>query len=138
MAKMVLWSAMKGRVLMNGRPAAGAVLVRNYSWHWKNEKGSDRTTADTNGDFTFPAIEGSIYEFHDLGPEYTQLIDQGSKETDLTKRQAIYSQAAHIMYDDPPMPYLIIPQDIYGANKKVQGFQPRTDQVLWLFPANIA
>ena len=59
MAKMVLWSAMKGRVLMNGRPAAGAVLVRNYSWHWKNEKGSDRTTADTNGDFTFPAIEGS-------------------------------------------------------------------------------
>ena len=59
MAKMVLWSAMKGRVLMNGQPAAGAVLVRNYSWHWKNEKGSDRTTANANGDFSFPAIEGS-------------------------------------------------------------------------------
>lgn len=59
MAKMVLWSAMKGRVLMNGQPAAGAVLVRNYSWHWKNEKGGDKTTASANGDFSFPALEGS-------------------------------------------------------------------------------
>lgn len=58
MAKMVLWSAMKGRVLLNGQPAAGAVLVRNYSWHWKNEKGSDKTVANAEGEFNFPAIEG--------------------------------------------------------------------------------
>jgi hypothetical protein len=58
MAKMVLWSAMKGRVLLNGQPAAGAVLVRNYSWHWKNEKGSDQTVANAAGEFSFPAIEG--------------------------------------------------------------------------------
>jgi len=58
MAKMVLWSAMKGRVSMNGQPAAGAVLVRRYSWHWTNEKGSDRTTANAIGEFSFPAIEG--------------------------------------------------------------------------------
>lgn len=58
MAKMVLWSAMKGRVVMNGKPAAGAVLVRNYFWHWANEKGTDRTVADATGAFTFPAIEG--------------------------------------------------------------------------------
>jgi len=59
MAKMVLWSAMKGRVLMNGQPAAGAVIVRDYSWHWKNEKGGDRTTTNANGEFALPAIEGS-------------------------------------------------------------------------------
>ena len=61
MAKMVLWSAMKGRVLMNGQPAAGAVLVRNYSWHWKNEKGSDQTVTDAAGEFSFPAIEGRAW-----------------------------------------------------------------------------
>ena len=59
MAKMVLWSAMKGRVLMDGQPAAGAVLVRRYHWHWKDEKGSDRTTTNANGEFALPAIEGS-------------------------------------------------------------------------------
>lgn len=58
MAKMVLWSAMKGRVLLNGQPAAGAVLVRNYNWHWKNEKGADKTVANAEGEFSFPAIEG--------------------------------------------------------------------------------
>jgi hypothetical protein len=58
MAKMVLWSAMKGRVLMNGQPATGAVLVRNYNWHWKNEKGTDQTVTNAAGQFSFPAIEG--------------------------------------------------------------------------------
>ncbi len=32
MAPRVPWSAMKGRVPMNGRPATGAVLARNYNW----------------------------------------------------------------------------------------------------------
>lgn len=49
---------MKGHVLMNGQPAAGAVLVRNYFWHWKSEKGADRSVADEAGEFSLPAIEG--------------------------------------------------------------------------------
>lgn len=61
MGKMVIWSAMKGRVLMNGQPAAGAVLVRRYSWHWKNEKGSDQTVANAAGEFSFPPIERSSF-----------------------------------------------------------------------------
>ena len=61
MAKMVLWLAMKGRVLMNGQPAAGAVLVRHDDWHWKDEKGSDRAVANVAGEFVFPAIDGSSF-----------------------------------------------------------------------------
>lgn len=57
MAKMVMWSAMKGRVLMNGKPAAGAVLKRDFFWHWKSENGTDQTTADAAGEFAFPTIE---------------------------------------------------------------------------------
>ena len=44
MAKMVIWSAMKGRVLMNGQPAAGATLKRDFNWGWKDENGSDQAT----------------------------------------------------------------------------------------------
>ena len=61
MAKMVIWSAMKGRVLMNGQPAAGAVLKRNFFWHWKSENGSDETKANAAGEFSFPAIERSSF-----------------------------------------------------------------------------
>ena len=61
MAKMVIWSAMKGRVLLNGQPAAGAVLTREFFWHLKSEKGSDETTADAAGEFSFPTIERSSF-----------------------------------------------------------------------------
>src|ERR1700712_5744777 len=53
MAKKVLWSAMNGRVLMNGQPAAGAVLARSWHWHWKNEKASDQAVANAAGQFSF-------------------------------------------------------------------------------------
>jgi hypothetical protein len=58
MAKMVLWSAMKGRVSMNGQPAAGAALVSSYLWHWNNEKASDQAVANAAGELAFPVIEG--------------------------------------------------------------------------------
>lgn len=61
MGKMVIWSAMKGRVLLNGKPAAGAVLKRDFNWGWKDENGSDQTTADAAGEFSFPAIERSSF-----------------------------------------------------------------------------
>ncbi|MFG6489651.1 DUF6795 domain-containing protein [Roseateles sp. BYS78W] len=85
MAKMVLWSAMKGRVLLKGQPAAGAVLVRNYSWHWKNEKGSDRTVANAAGEFSFPAIEGrSLLGFlpHEPVIEQVMTIEYQGKSYD--------------------------------------------------------
>jgi hypothetical protein len=58
MAKKVLWSAMSGRVLMNGQPAAGAVLARSWHWHWNNEKAADQAVANAAGQFSFPAVEG--------------------------------------------------------------------------------
>ena len=59
MAKMVIWSSMKGRVVLNGQPAAGAVLVRNFDWQWKDETGSDKVVANAAGEFSFPPIERS-------------------------------------------------------------------------------
>jgi len=61
MAKMVIWSAMKGHVLMNGEPAAGAVLKRDFNWAFKDENGSDQTTTNPAGEFSFPAIERASF-----------------------------------------------------------------------------
>ena len=49
---------MKGRVVLNDQPAAGAVLTRKYHWHWGDKKSSDQATANAAGEFTFAAIEG--------------------------------------------------------------------------------
>ncbi|MBX5443679.1 ABC transporter substrate-binding protein [Sphaerobacter sp.] len=82
-------------------------------------------------------VQGSAYETHDLGDEYSRLVDEASRRTDLDEQLALYHQAAQIMHDDPPMLFLVIPQDIYGVSKRVRGFQPRTDQVLWLFTVDV-
>lgn len=82
-------------------------------------------------------IDGSIYSFHSVGERFTELVDEGTRTTDQAARAEIYSEAAQIMHDDPPMLYLIVPQDIHGVSKKVQGFKPRVDQVLWLYDVSV-
>lgn len=59
MAKLMIWSPMKGRVSMNGLPAAGAVLVRHFEGQCKDAAGSDRMVADPGGEFSSPSIERS-------------------------------------------------------------------------------
>jgi hypothetical protein len=61
MAKMVIFSAVQGRVLDNGKPVAGAQIERTFKWAWKDESGSDTTTTGTAGEFTLPAIERSSF-----------------------------------------------------------------------------
>ena len=59
MAKMVIFSAVNGRVLLDGKPVAGAVIERRFKWGWKDEAGTDSTTIDAAGAFALPAIERS-------------------------------------------------------------------------------
>jgi len=59
MAKMVLFSAVQGRVLEDGKPVAGATLEREAKWTWKNEMRNDSTTSGADGVFAFDAIVGS-------------------------------------------------------------------------------
>lgn len=56
MGKMVLFSAVRGTVLQDGKPVAGAAIEREFDWAWKSEKGRDATTTDAAGAFALPAI----------------------------------------------------------------------------------
>ena len=61
MAKMVIFSPVNGKVLLNGSPVAGAVVEREWKWAWKDETGSDRAATAADGQFTLPLVErGSL------------------------------------------------------------------------------
>lgn len=55
MAKMVIFSAVSGKVVLHGAPVAGAQIERSFVWG--DETGSDRTTSAADGSFSLPAIE---------------------------------------------------------------------------------
>lgn len=61
MAKMVIFSAVKGRVLDGDKPVAGAVIEREFRWGWKDEIGIDKTTSGADGAFSLPVIERSSF-----------------------------------------------------------------------------
>ena len=59
MAKMVIFTAVQGKVLLAGKPVAGAVVEREFRWAWKQETGVDSAQTDMAGQFSLPAIERS-------------------------------------------------------------------------------
>ena len=83
MAKMVMFSAVSGKVLQDGKPVAGAVVEREFRWSWKSETGSDSTQTDASGAFRLPVIErsslmGSVMP-HEPLVRQTILIKHGGK-----------------------------------------------------------
>jgi peptide/nickel transport system substrate-binding protein len=56
------------------------------------------------------------------------LIDAGGKEMDKAKRAEIYRQAGQLMYEEASVAFLFQSIDLYGAARRVKGFQPRGDQ----------
>ncbi len=56
MFKVCLFSPVKGKVVLKGQPVEGAVIERTCKWNWKNEKKSDQTVTDKNGEFALPGI----------------------------------------------------------------------------------
>ena len=63
-------------------------------------------------------------------PRIQELLETGLRETDLAERGAIYKELNQIWNDDPLGIYLIVPNDLYGASTTVEGFVPRSDQVV--------
>ena len=83
MAKMVMFSAVSGKVLQDGKPVAGAVVEREFRWSWKEETGTDSTQTNAAGEFRFPVIErsslmGSLLP-HEPIVRQTILIKHGGK-----------------------------------------------------------
>ena len=57
MGEVVIFSAVRGVVTLQGKPVAGATLERETRWTWGKETVNDVTTTAADGAFSFPAIK---------------------------------------------------------------------------------
>ena len=59
MSSKVIFSELHGQVLAAGAPVAGASVDRSWNWGLTDEKGSDRTITDADGQFRLPEVSRS-------------------------------------------------------------------------------
>jgi peptide/nickel transport system substrate-binding protein len=75
--------------------------------------------------------EGSTYGRGNYGlysnARVDELIKLGEIETDVAKRHQIYNEAQKIIWEEAPMVFLFVPQEIEGASARVQNWSPSPD-----------
>jgi peptide/nickel transport system substrate-binding protein len=82
--------------------------------------------------------KGTIYRFWDYPARWDELIAQAAREPSESKQTEMYNELSRITHADPFAIFLIVPKDIYAANRRVKGFAPRIDQALLLYGATLA
>jgi peptide/nickel transport system substrate-binding protein len=83
-------------------------------------------------------VRDSPYEFHALPDEFTTVVNDASQATDPAVQEELFLRASEIIAEEVPLLLLHVPNDNYGTSTRVQGFEPRRDQVLWLFNVTLA
>lgn len=61
MGKMYLFSAVHGVIVHKGKPVVGAVVEREYFWHWKDRQVVEETKTNAQGEFQFAEATGSSF-----------------------------------------------------------------------------
>jgi len=56
-----LFSEVRGVVVSQGKPVAGAVIERSYDWSWKEQQGKDQVVTDDKGEFYLSPIVGTAF-----------------------------------------------------------------------------
>ncbi len=56
-----------------------------------------------------------------------ELINIGASEPDPQKRQEIYNEAQHLIYEDAPAVFLYVPQEVEAASTNIRNWQPSPD-----------
>lgn len=63
------------------------------------------------------------------GENIDKLAEEARQETDPAKRADLYRTILKTACDDPPVVYLLNPEDVYGASKRLE-FKPRFDSAV--------
>lgn len=76
MTMHVLFSPVSGRIVLAGKPVAGASVKRWFRGGFSDKEATDITTTDTSGNFSFPSVTSSsiIARFIPHEPSITQKI----------------------------------------------------------------
>lgn len=67
--------------------------------------------------------------------EVDRLLDAANGEADQEKRSQMYQDAQIIVNDEAPLVFLWLPQDIYGANARLEGWKPSGRGIIKLHDA---
>ncbi|MBL8698494.1 MAG: ABC transporter substrate-binding protein [Alphaproteobacteria bacterium] len=70
-------------------------------------------------------------------PEVDRLLTAADTETDVAKRSKMYEDAQAIIHREAPLLYLWLPQDVYGASRRLKDWQPSPRGVVKLHDARI-
>ncbi|HMU52629.1 MAG TPA: ABC transporter substrate-binding protein [Geminicoccaceae bacterium] len=70
--------------------------------------------------------------------EVDRLLTEADTELDVDKRAGMYREAQAIIHEEAPLLYLWLPQDVYGASERLQGWQPSPRGIIKLHDASIA
>jgi len=63
-------------------------------------------------------------------PEVERLIQLGGSTIDQEERKRIYSRIARLLQEDPAFISLYQVYDYYGVSKRLEGFQPRSNELI--------
>jgi len=80
-----IFSQVRGVVVSQGKPVAGAIIERSFDWTWKNKKGEDQTSTNDKGEFHLPEIVGTAFLGwlpHQAMIQQTILIKHGGRSYD--------------------------------------------------------
>lgn len=69
--------------------------------------------------------------------EVDRLLTAADTETDVAKRSKMYEDAQAIIYREAPLLYLWLPQEIYGASKRLKDWQPSPRGIIKLHRARV-
>lgn len=82
-------------------------------------------------------LNGQPYSYTNM-PAFDDLILQARQTVDQDQRFELYQQATEMLCEDPPALYLHQLSNIYGVNKRVQGFEELPDQRMYFADVSIS
>lgn len=94
---------------------------------------------DPDANYTVLVIAESFGLFYkEVKPEIVPLLTSARSELDPSKRDALYKQVQHMMYDDVAELILYRQEYIWGVRKRVTGFKARTDYQTRVFTCDVS
>jgi peptide/nickel transport system substrate-binding protein len=117
--------------------------VGTFNTNWSQDKSGDMRMARWGG-LQDPAVflnfttvcGGFLADQFACDQDATNLAKQAASTFDLNTRAGLYSQAAHLLHDDPMGIYLANDVSVYGVGPRVQGWRGPTGRD-YLIPTNI-
>lgn len=70
-------------------------------------------------------------------PDVDKLIDEARQTVDRAKREETYHKVVKMIVEAAPWIFLYNLVDVYGVSKKLQGWEPRSDEMIYLYDAAV-